>query len=89
MLPTFNAFHPLGRNGQVAMWRKRCCSSHPTRPASSPASCCRSTAASWPAGSDRQPKHSPWDMKEGSMYYAAVAQCTQALRNLRKAPAIT
>jgi hypothetical protein len=39
-------------------------------------------AASWLAGSDHQPKHLIRDMKEGAMYYAAVSQCTQALRNL-------
>src|SRR3977135_2962897 len=64
------------------MWRKRCCSARPTRRPSSPASCCPSMAASWPAGSDHRPKHLIWDMKEPAMYYAAVSQCTQALRNL-------
>src|SRR5499433_130954 len=48
VLPTFNAMHPLGRNGQRPTRRKRFFSSHPIRRASSPASCCRLTAASWP-----------------------------------------
>src|SRR5262249_55181753 len=34
--------------------RKRFCSSHPIRRVSLPAWCCRSTAASWPAGSDHR-----------------------------------
>jgi hypothetical protein len=52
VLPTFNAFHPLGRNGQAPDARRSTSVSR-LRPALSPASSLLSKAASWLGGRNR------------------------------------
>ena len=54
-LPTFNALHPLGRNGQQAMSPRRFCFSPPSRLRGLPALFYQSTAVSLRVGHDRLP----------------------------------